>query len=100
MPNPNYIAGRRQEYTVKQRMLKSGMICVLRTAGSHGFADLIGIHKCGRVYFVQVKRCKTKAQAKRLVTDFKSQPPLPKGEYVQSITVYVSDLREYVEDTI
>jgi len=44
MPNANYVKGRKKEYRIKQKLEKEGYI-VLRTAGSHGFADLIAIRK-------------------------------------------------------
>lgn len=100
MPNPNYNAGRQQEYVVRKRMLKAGMLAVLRTAGSHGFADLIGVHRSGRVHFVQVKRVQNNAQAKRLVRHFTQNPPLPKGEYSQILTIYVSESREYIDQVL
>lgn len=59
MPNKNYQKGRRKEYKIKKELEESGYI-VLRTAGSHGFADLIAIkpgrtcHK-GEIKFIQCK---------------------------------------------
>jgi len=100
MPNYNYNAGRSTEYTVRKRLLKAGMVMVMRTAGSHGAYDLIGIHRSGRVHFVQVKRTKDKAQALRLIKQFKQDPPLSDGEYTQSMVVYVTKTREYLEAQI
>jgi len=50
-----YKRGRDKEYRVKRKMEKEGYI-VLRTAGSHGFADLIAVHPVKKVIkFVQCK---------------------------------------------
>jgi len=50
-----YAKGRKKEYKLKNKLEKEGYI-VLRTAGSHGFADLIAIsldeHE---IRFIQVK---------------------------------------------
>ena len=55
MPNRNYERGRRKEYKLKKLLESKGNI-VLRTAGSHGFADLISIDKENKVInFIQVK---------------------------------------------
>ena len=55
MVNPNYIKGRRKEYTIKHELERKGYI-VLRTAGSHGFADLIAIQKDVKlIRFIQCK---------------------------------------------
>ena len=95
MPNSNYLAGRRAEYQ-RMKYWKSQHHDVLRTAGSHGFADLITISDRGEVYFIQVKRCQTKAQAERLIAQFKARPPLGDryhARYFQMIEVSVKDLR-------
>lgn len=53
--NKNYIAGRNKEYKVKRDLEKQGYI-VLRTAGSHGFADLIAVDRMRRkILFIQCK---------------------------------------------
>lgn len=55
MSNRNYEKGRRKEYKLKKHFEKFGWI-ILRTAGSHGFADLIMINRDSKqVRFVQVK---------------------------------------------
>ena len=55
MPNKNYLNGRRKEYKIKREFEKLGYI-VLRTAGSHGFADLIAIEiREKRIIFIQCK---------------------------------------------
>jgi len=55
MPNKNYIKGRAKEYKLKAELEKQGYT-VLRTAGSHGFADLIAInYELDKISFIQVK---------------------------------------------
>lgn len=55
MPNKNYISGRRKEYKVKKDYDMMGFD-VLRTAGSHGFADLIAINRRDKkIVFIQCK---------------------------------------------
>jgi len=55
MPNKNYVKGRKKEYQIKQQLEREGFI-VLRTAGSHGFADLIAIsEEKGLIRFIQCK---------------------------------------------
>lgn len=53
--NRSYQSGRRREYKIKKKMESLGYI-VLRSSGSHGYADLICINKQWRVIrFIQVK---------------------------------------------
>ena len=55
MPNKNYLSGRRKEYKVKKKFERQGYI-VLRTAGSHGFADLVAIDiREKKIIFIQCK---------------------------------------------
>lgn len=55
MVNKNYRKGRAKEYRLKQQLERRGFI-VLRSAGSHGFADLVAIHKRGKyIKFIQCK---------------------------------------------
>jgi hypothetical protein len=44
MTNKNYKKGRKKEYKIKKLLEKEGYI-VLRSAGSHGFADLVAVRK-------------------------------------------------------
>lgn len=53
MPNKNYQRGRRFEYKIKNKLESLGFV-VLRTSGSHGFADLVAL-KDNIVYFMQLK---------------------------------------------
>jgi Holliday junction resolvase len=52
--NINYRRGRAKEYRLKKKYEKEGFI-VLRTSGSHGFADLIAINEKGEIIFIQAK---------------------------------------------
>ena len=55
MPNKNYVKGRMKEYSIKKGLELQGYT-VLRTAGSHGFADLIAINKEKQIIrFIQCK---------------------------------------------
>lgn len=77
MPNKNYLAGRRLEYEVKKDYEDCGNI-VLRTAGSHGFADLVILDPVtGLTLFVQCKRVTTEAQFNSLIKKTKDNPKLP-----------------------
>ncbi len=55
MANKNYIKGRAKEYRLKHAYEKRGWI-VLRMSGSHGFSDLVAVHKKNKtIKFIQVK---------------------------------------------
>ena len=43
MPNKNYLAGRTSEYKVMKDLRSKGLEA-LRTAGSHGVADIVAFH--------------------------------------------------------
>lgn len=43
MPNSNYLAGRAMEYKVMKDLRNKGLEA-LRTAGSHGVADIVAFH--------------------------------------------------------
>jgi Holliday junction resolvase len=43
MPNRQYIKGRAKEYRIMKRLKEEGYDIVVRTAGSHGAFDVIGI---------------------------------------------------------
>lgn len=53
----------------------------MRTAGSHGFADIVAVKHNEPVNFVQCKRTESKSEAKRLADRFKDAPPYPKNEH-------------------
>ena len=61
--NKNYRRGRSKEYRIKKKYEKLGYT-VLRTAGSHGFADLIAL-KINEIIFIQVKPKKFSEKKKR-----------------------------------
>lgn len=55
MPNRNYLKGRAKEWKVRKDLEIMGWK-VLRTAGSHGFADLIAINpRTKQIRFIQCK---------------------------------------------
>jgi len=55
MSNKHYVKGRKKEYKLMKQYRALGYV-VLRTAGSHGFADIIVIDKSTKeIYFIQVK---------------------------------------------
>lgn len=49
-----YSKGRKKEYEIMHQLEREGWT-VLRTAGSHGFADLIAISSYGLIRFIQCK---------------------------------------------
>ena len=61
-----YHKGRHFEYQFKKFLQKQGYI-VLRTAGSHGFADLIAVGKDGEVIFYQLSYRFEKSKYKKLM---------------------------------
>ena len=55
MPNQNYLKGRRKEYAVMRKAKEAGWL-PLRTAGSHGFVDVIAIDFENKIIrFIQCK---------------------------------------------
>ena len=76
-PNTNYIKGRAFEYARMKHWREVMKCTVMRTAGSHGMADLIVITPKGQVIFIQCKVTKDPKEAKRLLAGFKKFPPLP-----------------------
>lgn len=85
MPNLKYKRGRAKEYRIKNSLEKQGLI-VLRTAGSHGFADLIAIDKENKeIIFIQAKSKKEKERIKnKLETEYQwiNQPFLVRFQVV------------------
>ncbi len=53
MTNSNYLKGRKKEYKLKKEYQDKGYL-VLRSAGSHGFADLVAIND-KEIIFIQCK---------------------------------------------
>lgn len=75
MPNKNYLRGRAFEYRRKAFWKEKGWT-VLRTAGSKGPYDLILLNEgTYEVRFLQLKRVKTPAEAKRMFEKFKEDKP-------------------------
>ncbi len=75
MANKNYIAGRNFEYKVKKYYESKGFT-VLRTSGSHGFADLIAVRNfqiyLSKVYFIKTIefiQCKNRKPLNKEVED-------------------------------
>lgn len=101
-PNPNYLAGRRAEYA-RAKYWRDLKHTVMRTAGSHGPFDLLAISQAGTVLLIQIKRCQKKAQARRLIQQFKESPPLPDlvtNQFRQVIEVYCVEGREWTSATV
>lgn len=69
----NYEAGRRLEYEVRDRFRELGYH-VLRTAGSHGFYDLVAI-KEEQILLIQCKLVSKASEAARLRSQWLSNPP-------------------------
>ena len=70
MVNKNYQSGRRFEYKVKKYYENKGYT-VLRTSGSHGFADLVAIKNDARtIIFIQCKNRKPTKQETRKFQEF------------------------------
>lgn len=64
MPNSRYIAGRAYEYRVMKRLREEGYSETIRSAGSHGKFDVIGIDPVKkRIVLVQCKIGKTQKEA-------------------------------------
>ena len=72
--NKNYQAGRRFEYERMKAWTSKGYK-TLRTAGSHGFADIICVKDNEPPVFIQCKVTQSESAAKKLIADFKKNPP-------------------------
>ncbi len=67
--NRNYISGRAKEYRTKKKLERHGWIC-LRTAGSHGFADLVCVNKEeGTIKFIQCKPKRFSHKKKKMLEE-------------------------------
>lgn len=77
MSNLKYQKGRKIEYWVKKQLESKGNVC-LRTAGSHGFADIIAINKrIGTISFIQIKYSKTPREPfKHEINKFVNELPI------------------------
>ena len=98
--NSNYIRGRAFEYKRMKEWREWGYTC-MRTAGSHGFADIIAV-KAGRpVEFIQCKVTKSEAAGQLLLRSFKKDPPFPPdARFHQVLEVWVSSIRELFTVTV
>lgn len=67
--NKKYIAGRRLEYLAKKELEAAGFN-VMRTAGSHGIADIIAVNS-NVVRFIQVKKGGISRQEADYIRNFK-----------------------------
>ena len=76
MPNRNYLKGRRAEYALMARLRKAGWPYVMRTAGSHGPADVIAVRRIGPTVCVswhQSKQgAKPSAEDRRKLAEFRA----------------------------
>ena len=96
MPNRNYQAGTRFERKLKRQFEVAGWV-VLRTAGSHGFADLILVdetHASMPVSFIQCKVLQTRKAAERLIKEFRAKPPIRKHDhYLMCLAIQIKEER-------
>lgn len=71
MSRNRYKSGARKEYRVK-KYLESQGFKVIRSAGSHGVWDLVGI-KDGRIVLIQVKSKSSAREGLKQLLDFKEK---------------------------
>ena len=97
MVNKNYIAGRRFEYKVKKYYEKKGYT-VLRTSGSHGFADLIAVRNkesLKRIVFIQCKNRKPTKQETKEFEEFSWLNVVDMHTWVWTEMVYPDKLKDW-----
>ena len=72
MPNKAYLKGRKKEYKLVNELRGRGFD-VIRSAGSHGFADVVGVHRDDKkILFIQSKGDNIrKGEYKRLMEENK-----------------------------
>ena len=93
LPNPNYQAGVRFERERMKHYVSQGY-AVMRTAGSHGFYDVIAFSPRS-VMAIQCKVVATQTQATKLLKDFKASPPMScVTSFIQVMEVKVKGSRE------
>ncbi len=92
-PNPQYRTGRNAEYYVASKLRKLGASLVFRSAGSHGFFDLIAIFpKKRQIWLIQVKTSKHGVSIKRVqknyvpIWDFAGTYKVKAGFFYKDIT--------------
>jgi Holliday junction resolvase len=61
-----YDRGRETEYKIMKILEEQGFFGVTRTAGSHGFYDVVAIVPLSHVLFIQAKRSKTMVDLEQL----------------------------------
>jgi Holliday junction resolvase len=61
MPNKNYVNGRAKEYRTMKRLRDEGYDIVVRTAGSHGAFDVVGIRS--NTLEIKLIQCKPKSMS-------------------------------------
>ena len=88
--NKNYMSGRRFEYQTMKILEKNGYTA-LRTAGSHGFADVIAFNE-EHVRFIQCKCIKNaEKQRKTIITQFRDSLLINKTPYFTLKEVWIKD---------
>lgn len=96
-----YHKGRRFEYKIKGLLQEKGLV-VLRTAGSHGFADLIVLSGRG-VYFLQLSEvysAKKEIELMHFVRDYSYLDGAvffvyKRGKDIEASQIFVFGLRRY-----
>ena len=83
-----YSQGRAFEYERIRFWREQGQYC-MRSAGSKGAYDYLHLTPAGTVVLVQCKKVQTEAQAKKMITLFEANPPLPRGNFCQALEVLV-----------
>ena len=95
MVNKNYIAGRRFEYKVKKYYENKGYT-VLRTSGSHGFADLVAIKNDARIIvFIQCKNRKPTKQETKEFEEFDWLNVVDMHTWILTEMVYPDKLKDW-----
>lgn len=80
MPNKNYLKGRRFEYEVMNELRANGF-SAMRTSGSHGHFDVIGIKLANGQQHIKFIQCKviqkySASAMKKLILDFNKNTPV------------------------
>lgn len=98
MPNKNYQAGRRLEYACIAYWKARGYHAV-RTAGSHGLFDVVAFREDRKPEFIQCKRVRSAATAKRLLDKFRDET-LPSPHYHQVMEVKIKGTSGVISTTV
>jgi HJR/Mrr/RecB family endonuclease len=95
MVNKNYLAGRRFEYKVKKYYENQGFT-VLRTSGSHGFADLVAVKNDARIIiFIQCKNQKPTKQELKEFEEFSWLNVVDMHTWILTEMVYPDKLKDW-----